>query len=151
MSHCSLDILRVKAVATVVSNNPRPKVHSFSERTDVGVEQETNLYSGGEADSILLTPQVGWLGRSMQGLSCSDAFINGQHAACNSVLIDLAKAKRRWTEKKARSLVRRHSRVWHWLTVTRLEQSPGREIHQQAEPLSAELRHPCQKLRHVAR
>jgi hypothetical protein len=25
--------------------------------------------------------------------------INGQHAACNSVLIDLAKAKRRWTEK----------------------------------------------------
>ena len=27
------------------------------------------------------------------------ALINGQHAACNSVLIDLAKAKRRWTEK----------------------------------------------------
>jgi hypothetical protein len=28
------------------------------------------------------------------------ALINGQYAACNSVLIDLAKAKRRWTEKK---------------------------------------------------
>ena len=27
------------------------------------------------------------------------ALINGQHAACNSVLIDLAKAKRQWTEK----------------------------------------------------
>ena len=28
------------------------------------------------------------------------ALINGQYAACNSVLIDLAKAKRRWTGKK---------------------------------------------------
>jgi len=28
------------------------------------------------------------------------ASINGQLAACNSVLIDLAKAKRRWKEKK---------------------------------------------------
>ena len=28
------------------------------------------------------------------------ALINGQLAACNSVLIDLAKAKRRWKEKK---------------------------------------------------
>ena len=30
------------------------------------------------------------------------ALINGQHAACNSVLIDLTKAKRRWTEKKGK-------------------------------------------------
>ena len=28
------------------------------------------------------------------------ALINGQHAACNSVLIDLAKAQKRWTGKK---------------------------------------------------
>ena len=34
----------------------------------------------------------------------STALINGQHAACNSVLIDLAKAKRRWTEKKSTQL-----------------------------------------------
>ena len=33
----------------------------------------------------------------------STALINGQHAACNSVLIDLAKAKRRWTEKNQRN------------------------------------------------
>ena len=33
------------------------------------------------------------------------ALINGQHAACNSVLIDLAKAKRRWTEKNTEQYV----------------------------------------------
>ena len=34
------------------------------------------------------------------------ALINGQHTACKSVLIDLAKAKRRWTGKKGGLSVR---------------------------------------------
>ena len=44
---------------------------------------------------------VYWSSNSTASFGSSPtALINGQHAACNGVLIDLAKAKRRWTEKK---------------------------------------------------
>ena len=70
----------------------------------------------------------------------STALINGQHAACNSVLIDLAKAKRRWTEKKSTQLFST------WMFVSSCGLMVSSELLKQLGAFRASCRNPKNRI-----